>query len=933
MSESNFSSPLPRKRLPIHPSEEHLRKQAKRRVRRDPALELAQAQFQMAREYGCKNWAELMHVVETMNRGADRLSGPSTRDQEPLPRAANQNDIATVRGILASGQFTQHDLDLALARAVLRFTERHEIARLLVEHGADPDGQYGANCGPIVFVTGECLDPDGLQFLIDHGADVTFSPVKTKYGHDCPLSHWLGTYVRGSNEQKHRGIEILLKAGAHVPAEVSPPVLAIHRGDAKALADLLDKHRSLLTRRFADMPYGNIALAGATLLHCAVEFNELECLDELFKRYADINMTADVIDGVGGQTPVFHVINTQWDSQFQTLEYLVKRVGHRIDLSVNASFRWYGETHAAVTPVEFAEEAGQSWGRKNAEAEKRLLASLDGRRQIIQTIRDGDVAAVGELLDARPDLLTPELWPPAIFEAKSYGITKLLLDRGLNPDLCSAPRKPLHLAVCQYLPEIVELLIERGADVNQLNPLGERPLDLLDAYEPRPVGDPDARRIFAALVAAGAKADIQAVVRTGDVQRVKEMLDADPALVHATQPWPPLFSAARSGRFDVAKLLIERGADVNARNDKGNTPLWFACQSPANAEDRIAVARLLLESGARVRETCEDNSTALHFAARRGPVAMVELLIRHGAREWQGDKNGKRAIDYARDGVAADKPAIVELLDRPVIRDPNFKAAVAAIHSGNLVELKSILARHPSLVHDRAVEPDCYPPSYFRHPRLIWFVANNPTLVPQMPGNIVEIAETIINVGAEKADLDYTLELVMTSSPAKRQGLQIPLMKVLMDHGAEPGDLMAVLAHWELEPVAFLLERGHPVTAPIAAALGKTDDLQRLLLHSDSSTLQAAFGIAVINRQVSSARICLQAGADVNGWLPVHSHSTPAHQAAVHDDVEMLHLLVESGARLDIRDTLWNATPLSWAVHTGKPAATEYLRSVEEKQT
>jgi hypothetical protein len=42
----------------------------------------------------------------------------------------------------------------------------------------------------------------------------------------------------------------------------------------------------------------------------------------------------------------------------------------------------------------------------------------------------------------------------------------------------------------------------------------------------------------------------------------------------------------------------------------------------------------------------------------------------------------------------------------------------------------------------------------------------------------------------------------------------------------------------------------------------------------------------------------------------------------------MLKLLFEHGAKLDIRDTLWNATPLGWAVHTGKSSAEAFLRSI-----
>jgi len=114
----------------------------------------------------------------------------------------------------------------------------------------------------------------------------------------------------------------------------------------------------------------------------------------------------------------------------------------------------------------------------------------------------------------------------------------------------------------------------------------------------------------------------------------------------------------------------------------------------------------------------------------------------------------------------------------------------------------------------------------------------------------------------------------------------------------------------------------------MAAALGRNEELASLLAGCDAGAKQAAFGIAVINRQLGAARLCLDAGANVNEYLPVHAHSFPVHQAAVNDDVEMLRLLVEYGTNLDIRDKLWNGTPLGWAVHTGKPAAETYLRSI-----
>ena len=118
------------------------------------------------------------------------------------------------------------------------------------------------------------------------------------------------------------------------------------------------------------------------------------------------------------------------------------------------------------------------------------------------------------------------------------------------------------------------------------------------------------------------------------------------------------------------------------------------------------------------------------------------------------------------------------------------------------------------------------------------------------------------------------------------------------------------------------------MTAPIAAAFGRDDELARLLPQASMEDRQMAFGLAVINRRLNAARLCLDAGADVNAYLPVHKHSQALHQAALHNDLALLELLVARGARLDTRDTLWNGTPLGWAVHNKRTAAEAYLRSL-----
>jgi peptide-methionine (S)-S-oxide reductase len=392
----------------------------------------------------------------------------------------------------------------------------------------------------------------------------------------------------------------------------------------------------------------------------------------------------------------------------------------------------------------------------------------------------------------------------------------------------------------------------------------------------------------------------------------------------------PLHTAARTGAVQVVRELLAMGAPVDAGNSVGNTPLWLACQSDVDAQRRLAVAGLLLDAGANPRRECEDKSTPLHYAAWRGPLAMVELLLRHNAKEWQADKTGKTPLDYARRGVAAEKEAIVELLDRPVIRDRNFRAAVNAIQTGDLPELRRLLADHPNLVRDRAIEPDCYPPSYFKNPKLLWFVANNPTLMEKMPANIVDITAAFIDAGAEMDDLNTTLGLVMTSSAVRQQKLRDPLMNLLLGRGAKADEssLMATLGHGEIEPIMRLIKNGQEITAPLAAGLGLLAELAELLPLASADKIHAALSMAVINRQIEAARLCLQAGADVNQRLLVHAHSYPIHQAAINDDLPMMRLLLEFGAKLDVRDTLWQATPLGWAVHENKPAASGFLESV-----
>jgi ankyrin repeat protein len=78
----------------------------------------------------------------------------------------------------------------------------------------------------------------------------------------------------------------------------------------------------------------------------------------------------------------------------------------------------------------------------------------------------------------------------------------------------------------------------------------------------------------------------------------------------------------------------------------------------------------------------------------------------------------------------------------------------------------------------------------------------------------------------------------------------------------------------------------------------------------------------------SSPRAEFDAGEDPNRYNPDgnHAHSTPLHQAALSGHEAVVRLLVERGARLDIKDTIYHGTPLDWAIHGERGEVEKYLR-------
>jgi hypothetical protein len=283
-----------------------------------------------------------------------------------------------------------------------------------------------------------------------------------------------------------------------------------------------------------------------------------------------------------------------------------------------------------------------------------------------------------------------------------------------------------------------------------------------------------------------------------------------------------------------------------------------------------------------------------------------------------------------------EKPTLGDQLNLPHherIEDPVFRRAVDLIDAGDVAGLRGYLRQHPKLVHQRVVFEGW---NYFHNPTLLEFVAGNPVRHARLPKNIVEVAKVILDSGAEKSALNETLMLVATGSVPRECGVQLPLIDLLCDHGADPNSAIhATLLHGELEAAQALLRRGARIDLPVAAALGRIEDFRKLLSSAGKDDRHLALALASQFGQVEIVRLLLDAGEDPNRYNPIggHSHSTPLHQAAANGNEEMVRLLVERGARLDMKDILWQGTPAGWAAHEGQARIESYLHAAETRRT
>jgi ankyrin repeat protein len=196
-------------------------------------------------------------------------------------------------------------------------------------------------------------------------------------------------------------------------------------------------------------------------------------------------------------------------------------------------------------------------------------------------------------------------------------------------------------------------------------------------------------------------------VDCGDVQQVRKLLASGENVntvvrsnEQASPDWgqTPLHFAARDGNADIAGLLIQAGADVNAQDDRGVTPLHRANENPQ-------MIALLCDAGAKVNMADATGRTPLHWAARAQNSAALDQLVARRVDPNARDRDGRTPLFDA--AATGDANVVAALLRGGA--DPNavdrFRATTAheaiTARGASVPDVIDVLVRGGAMINAR----------------------------------------------------------------------------------------------------------------------------------------------------------------------------------------------------------------------------------------
>ncbi len=428
---------------------------------------------------------------------------------------------------------------------------------------------------------------------------------------------------------------------------------AAKSGNAAALATLL-RQRAPVDATEAD---------GSTALHWAARLDRVDMVQALLRGKAQVNIanryavTPLTLAAINGSAQVVDLLlkagadpNTT-GTDGETVLMLAARTGRpeAVQLliakgaNVNASETWQGETALMWAAAEDHPEVVALLAKSGADLNARSKTpdfpkvKVDNATMVVTALPKGGFTAL--LLAARQD---------------ASGGVRALAEAGADlnatdPDGTTA----LNMAIINAHYDVAALLVEKGANPNVGDIANMTPLYAaidMRHQEPlinRPLAKPSGRLlpldVVKVLLEHGA--DPNARLKTPLLMRQHN--GGDPSLGEGATP---LMRAAKVSDVTTMAVLLDKGADPNLRLRNQNTALMVAASRQGRnigpEEATIAAMKLLIDKGADPNLVNENGETALHIAVNRGD-ALVRFLAENGTSLAIKDKFGRTPLDVA----------------------------------------------------------------------------------------------------------------------------------------------------------------------------------------------------------------------------------------------------------------------------------------------
>lgn len=370
-----------------------------------------------------------------------------------------------------------------------------------------------------------------------------------------------------------------------------------------------------------------------------------------------------------------------------------------------------------------------------------------------------------------------------------------------------------------------------------------------------------------AWVAPSSTDDIFAAVAANDLARVRAVLDADPAAVRAVDRTPetPLHAAAHAGLIEIAKLLIERGADVNARAYNQFTPL--------NLTSNPEMARLLIASGADLERKNASGETELDTAFGMDHKAVADVIIAATGRSRDlGIALAKKLLTQDPKGCAA-----------AVVRSEQQTGTISLFAKAVTLKDAELVNLLIKACHEHAPEPEGPESRESRSLAIALYSSENPDLI-----RALLFAGAVVPLRGLSDDESFLEAAIGGFGP--------DILEILLQHGAIE----------TLRPENAMFMSRSPLSL---AAVQKDPTKLKLLLKygadafSAENTRRAIFAAAVANRG-RSIDLLKEAGVPVDVFT----------QVVLRDRDAVVNMVKSDPSLLKARDPLVKRSLLCWAV-------------------